>query len=224
MNLQEEYPMINVHVNLDLENPNVVRDRTVKIGEIFPIVLYVEHGGLEEADVVFDTLILEVFFNDSEDAIVRVDPTDRPVVGCIAARSRHTMDAFRRTEVVAPETLTMKNVTECTPLSLYGFDSLEPAGPFHGRSGRAGICNLRNPFRLQRGAAPISVAAGKAEAGLLANKTGSTRVIGNGIAFLNGETIPVKSVPSVVTIVSSDTQAVTRISRKPLASYEPFDS
>lgn len=188
--------MINVLVNLDVTKPRIVHKRTVTVGEIFPIVLYVEHGGQGDTDIVFDTLILEVFFNDSRDAIVRVDPTDRPVVGSIAAKFRNTSDAFRHTEVSAPETVSMETAMTCTPLSLFGFASSEPAGPYLGRSGRAGISNLKSPFRLVKGEAPISVAMGKAEAGLLASKPGNTRIIANGIAFLKGNTIPIMSVPS----------------------------
>jgi len=39
---------------------------------------------------------------------------------------------------------------------------------------------------------------GKAEAGLLASKPGSTRIIANGIAFLEGNTIPIMSIPKLL--------------------------
>ena len=194
--------MINLLVSLDVGKQEVVRERTANVGEVFPVVLYAEHGGLESADLVFDTLIVEVFFNDSDEAIVRVDPTDRPVAGSLVAKFEASTDAFRAAPVTSPQKLTLESAIQASPLVLYGFASTEPAGPYTGRSGRAGIQNLKNPFRLRRGDPPISVAMGKATAGLKANKAGQTRVISNGIAFYKGDTIPIKSIPSVLRITA----------------------
>jgi hypothetical protein len=94
----------------------------------------------------------------------------------------------------------VKTLGEATRLSLFGFASSEPAGPYLARSGRAGIQNIEHPFRLKRGDSAISVMFGKATAGLRANKPGQTRIIANGIAFLKGETVPIKSVPSVLSV------------------------
>ena len=191
--------MINLLVDLDIGKQHINQKRTARVGDVFPIVVYAEHGGSKEEEVVFDTLIVEVFFNDGEDAIVRVDPTDRPVVGTIAKMFPNTMDAFRPAEVKSGDKMDQASLRDSSQLALFGFASMEPAGPYKGRSGRAGITNAKG-FRLKAGGSPLAVAAGKAVAGLRANKPGITRVIANGIAFLRGETVPIKSIPSQLTV------------------------
>ncbi|MDB5692666.1 MAG: hypothetical protein JWO81_1729 [Alphaproteobacteria bacterium] len=192
--------MIKLLVDLNLEEKGVVTKRDCAIGDIFPIVIYAEHGGGKDDDVVFDTLIIEVLFNDTGDAIVRVDPTDRPVVGELAARYGQSRDFFRPGDIRGMTEITAASLRQASPLSLFGFASSEPAGPYLGRTGRAGLSNFKQPFRLRRGDAPVSVAAGKATAGLRANSAGTTRILPVGLAFRGFEAVPILSTPSVLKI------------------------
>jgi hypothetical protein len=88
--------MLRTLVDLDVEAGDApVQQRSVKVGDVFPIVLYVKHGDSSaKSPVEFDTIILEVFFNDEDEAIVLVDPTDRPVAGNLASRQGVALDAF----------------------------------------------------------------------------------------------------------------------------------
>jgi hypothetical protein len=195
--------MLRTYVDLDIDDYGAPSTRrTVSVGEVFPIVLYAEHGDAQSEDPIeFDTLILEVFFNDGEDAVVLVNPTDRPVAGELVSSHQESVDAFSREEVRGPERMSMEAVQEASPLTLFGFASLEPAGVYSGRTGRAGIASENGPFVLEAGAPPRAVAMGKATAGLRAERAGKTRLIAYGMALRDGETVPIQAEPSILEIV-----------------------
>ena len=191
--------MLTLSVDLDIDTVGIVQSRTVKVSQVFPICVYVGVETGTPADVEFDTLVIEVFFNDGMDAIVRVDPTDRPVIGAIAHYFPGTIDAFRDGPVSSGRAMTQSAAIAYTPLSLFGFASSEPLGPYLGRTGRAGIRKTDGPIVIRSGS-QYAVALGKATAGLRGNVVGTTQLIAQGTALLNGNIVPTYSIPSVLQV------------------------
>jgi hypothetical protein len=105
---------------VDLEKDGVAVNRVARVGETFPIMLMVEHGGPSQEPVVFDTIVLEVLFNDDENVLIRVDPNDRPAACAIASNSPTTVDFFSGQPVSAGRPTDNPPFSGGTRLSLSG--------------------------------------------------------------------------------------------------------
>ena len=141
-----------------------------------------------------------MFFNDSHDVLIRVDPDDRPLAMDLASNSEATIDFFSREKIRGGDYRDLKTFGGGSFLSLYQ-NPEEPFGLFRGRTGRAALADFENPFVLEAGAPPISVAMGKANAGLTARDAGTSTLIATGFAFYKNYQIPLVGASSIVNII-----------------------
>ena len=188
--------MIRMSVDVAVDKPGIVTKRAFDAGTVFPIGVMVEAVGA--APVVFDTIVVEVFFNDGTDAVLSIDEDERPIVGDLAGRK--TADAL------SGEPVTAGRLGDDPPLSAgsqLAMSSVEThaIGPFTGRTGIAGIRDTRNPFVLLPGAAPRAFAYGRVTAGLeRKGGTASASILATGIALYRSEPVAVQSVRSTVRV------------------------
>jgi hypothetical protein len=167
----------------------------------------IEEDGKDPLCNVFDTLIIEILFND-QDPVLSVDPVQRPVAGELAANSATTVDAFSRERIKAiklyemPIAIHEKEIaaSERTQLTLK-LPSGDATGRYRHSTGRAGLRDFGTPFRLSVDRGSVSVAMGKLEAGFQAVKVGTSNIVPVGVALLGSTPLCLNSVVGSITVV-----------------------
>jgi hypothetical protein len=186
-----------VSVNLDVTTPGITARRTVTLGESFVIDIWVEDDGQGITPVVFDTIILGVYFNDKGPGVLGVTRTHFPHAGELAKNSPTTVDAFSKRPIRANMEMALTPVESKLPEN------------FSDTAGRAGLMDLENPFVINPGK-PVQFAVGKLNAGFRSLAIGTSTVMASAPhsqaeLFFKGEPIFAKTIPGVVTVVEERT-------------------
>lgn len=200
--------MLKLSINLDAQNPReIMTERNLKAGTIFPIVVMVEDDGKDPSPSIFDTLIVEILFNDL-DPVLSVDPVQRPVAGELAGNSKTTTDAFSG-EPIRP--ITFKELdglfsgrdTSVPPHTqlMLKLPTVGNIGRYKNSTGHAGIADFGTPFELTPASGPISLALGKANAGMSAIAAGKTHIVAIGTALLGERPLEINSVVGIVSVI-----------------------
>lgn len=186
-----------ISINLDVSTPGITNRRTVCLGETFVIDIWIEDDGQGVSPVIFDKIILGVYFNDRTKGILGVTRTHFPNAGELALNSPTTIDAFSKRPIRPNMEMALtpveKNMVE----------------RYTDTAGRAGFIDTENPFVIYPGQ-PVRVAAGKLNAGFRSLSIGTSSIIacapeGQAELFLKGKSIFAKTIPGDVTVVEERT-------------------
>jgi hypothetical protein len=196
--------MLTLSIDLDVSSNGPVRERTVAPGTIFPVSVLLEDDGQAPSPSEFDTVIVEILFNDSEQ-VLSVDPVQQPVAGDLAEHGTTGVDAFTRrpVKVMRAEELAVgsREMTALigSQLTLRLPPAADPTGRYSRSTGRAGLHAQNRPFTLVPGIRR-TVAMGKAAAGIEAVKAGTSHIVAVGTVLRGNEPLPVRSVVGTVTV------------------------
>lgn len=181
-------------INLDVSTPGVTSRRTVVVGETFIIEVMIEDDGTGISPVVFDTIVFGVYFNDTTPNVLGVTKMHFPHAGALVNRNPGSVDAFSGQALLTN-----------MELSLWPVEDALPEG-YMDQAGRAGFRNAQHPFVVSPGDGPISLAAGKLNAGFHAHNVGTSRILASASVnsaemALAGRPMFAKTIPSLVTVL-----------------------
>lgn len=198
--------MLTFSVNTDLgKHGDVVTQRQVKLGETFQIAVVVEDDGTDPSPAEFDTLLVEILFND-HGHVLTVDPVQRPVAGDLLAHRDGARDAFTQAPVrgghATDKGVPFSSGSELT-LVLPPQHTINTVGtvwgPYASSTGHAGVSD-RAAIKLSPRERFV-VAMGKTRTGVQAAAGGTSSLLALGKAFKGSEIVPSRSVRSTVTVV-----------------------
>jgi hypothetical protein len=176
-----------------------------------------EDDGKEPSPSVFDTIILEILYNDMN-SVLGVEPVQKPVAGELAGNSSTTVDAFTRKPI---RPIKMEEVRELfaspkrkppkeTQLMLR-LPTGDPIGAYRKSTGRAGISDFQKPFTISPSRGPVSVAMGKVTTGMKALAVGKTHIVAVGTVLMGGKPLCMESVLGEVNVVESEPMKESRM-------------
>jgi hypothetical protein len=185
-----------VSVSVDISQPGIVPRRTVVVGETFVVTIWIEDDGAGITPVVFDRIVLGVYFNDKTSGVLGVTRTHFPNAGELASLSG-TVDAFSKRPVVPHMEMTLMPDEKVMPEH------------FLSSAGVAGYENTKTPFTLFPGK-PVLFAAGKINAGFRSLSVGTSTIMacaphGHAELSFKGKPMYAKTIPAVVTVTEERT-------------------
>ncbi len=186
--------MLRLTCNVDATKPGINTKREVGAGEAFEVGLVAEHFG-EGKSTAFDTIILEILYNDRE-YVLYTDARSHPIVGDLP--HEQVVDAFDRRPLRLG-----RHDDKGGPFADGSLLTLRPAtgdfyGPYKTTTGRAGISMPGRPVEATPGK-PIVVMAGKMFA--LAESAGGESTIALSAHVFNGSRpVAFEAVPSTVVV------------------------
>jgi hypothetical protein len=210
--------MLRAAVSLDAQSKDCVKERRVKVGENFDVIVTIWDDGEGGSPVIFDTFISEVWYND-KGIIVQMDLNKPPTAAALADNSHTTVDAFSLDRVFETDSRLPKDSLEFgTPLTRLD-STIHPAGLRNSASdlwkvgtvlqpgykeatGRAGLSDFQNPFKISPDRGVISAVKGRASArkDARAVQEGETNLIAVCQAFLGSQPVPVISEVSTLRV------------------------
>lgn len=202
-----------VSVSLDVAQPGIAPRRTITLGETFIVTIWIHDDGEGVSPVVFDRIILGVYFNDKMPGVLAVTKTHFPNAGELAMNSPHTVDAFSgRRMVPFMEMMLMPQMPKHADPHRIEHGGVRPDEAallpehFMDTAGVAGLADAKIPFKLFPGAKPIIVAAGKLNGGFRSTAVGTSTILacaprGHAELSYKGELIFAKTIPGEVTVV-----------------------
>ena len=210
--------MLRVGIDLDQSKPEMVSHREVKVGENFDVIVMLWDDGKGDSPV-FDTFVSEIWFND-KGAVVSLDLSELPLAGDLADNSHTTVDAFSLKNVFSSDTRFKGGGPGLgTPLTRPDA-TIEPAGlrssvagfwrtgrklqvGYSEASGRAGLSDFENPFKLSPDLGKIAAVKGRASARKDARgiAPGETNLYVSMTAFLGSQPVPLISEVSTIRVI-----------------------
>src|SRR4051812_17267971 len=79
-----------IDFSLKAQPGSVQREIVVQLGDEVPLAVLIQHAGAGEEPVVFDTVVVEIVYNDLGNSIIQTDNHDLPVAGELADNSPET--------------------------------------------------------------------------------------------------------------------------------------
>lgn len=209
--------MLRAAVSLDAKSKEVVKSRTVKVGEPFDVIVMLWNDSKEP--VTFDTLISEVWYNDQAE-VIQMDLDKPPTAGDLAKNSDTTVDAFSHDRIYAVDRRIAVDAPERgTPLKRLD-STIQPAGSrasasdlwkaggtlrpgYKEATGRAGLTDFVHPFELSDRNGVTSAVKGRGSARKDARglQVGESNLITVCTAFLGSQPVPVVSEVSTLRVV-----------------------
>lgn len=211
--------MLRAGVNLNhLANP-IQTNLKLKVGDNFDVVVTIWDDGEGHSPAVFDTFISEIWYND-QGIVVELDLSKPPLAGDLAANSPTTVDAFSLGRVFKDALNEGGDgvLERGTPLKRLD-PTIEPGGSrssandlwraggvlqpgYKEASGRAGLSDFQQPFKLSPGQGMIAAVKGRASTRKDAHavQPGETSMIAVCQAFLGSRPVPVISDVSTILI------------------------
>jgi hypothetical protein len=166
------------------------------VGETFVVTIWVEDDGAGITPVVFDRIVLGVYFNDKTHGVLGVTRTHFPNAGELA-NLPGTVDAFSKRSLVQHMEMTLMP------------DEKKLPEHFLNSAGVAGYENTKTPFTVFPGK-PVMFAAGKLNAGFRSLSVGTSTIIacaphGQAELSFRGKPMYAKTIPAVVTVTEERT-------------------
>lgn len=206
-----------ISVSVDVAQPGIVPRRTITLGETFVVTIWIHDDGEGISPVVFDRIVLGVYFNDKVANVLAVTKTHFPNAGELAANSPHTVDAFsgRRLVPFMEMTLMPRLPDYVDPHWIdHGETGAEASRDersllpehFSDSAGVAGLADPAVPFTLFPGQQPKLFGAGKLNGGFRSTALGTSTILagaprGHAELSYKGELIFAKTIPAEVTVV-----------------------
>jgi len=187
-----------ISCSVDISQPGIVLRRTVVVGETFVVTIWLEDDGAGITPVVFDRIVLGVYFNDKTPGVLGVTRTHFPNAGELADLPG-TVDAFSKRPIVPHMEMTLMPDEKVRPEH------------FLNSAGVAGYENRQTPFTVFPGKAKL-VAAGKLNAGFRSLSVGTSTIMacaphGEAELSFKGKPMFAKTIPAVVTVTEERTTA-----------------
>lgn len=186
-----------IFVDLDDVAPGIQNSRIAGTGEVFTIELILGNDGT--SPIVFDTIVLELFMNDTpvgNDVLVPNLIPAPAIAGLLAGLAPNVVDLFSGLPIVPGESL------EVEPPS-------PPPPPFRLTSGRLGYTALGGDFIVNPGA-QVPVGKGPVTAGVGVNALGISTILAANLPFgtgaelsLDGAPILTRTEGGIVTVVAA---------------------
>ncbi|MEQ1727137.1 MAG: hypothetical protein ABL982_02050 [Vicinamibacterales bacterium] len=206
--------MIRAVVSLDAASKEPVREKKVRIGDSFDVVVTFYNDGRGDLPAKFDTFISEVLYND-QGVVVQMALDKLPSAGALGDHSPTTVDAFSLNRVGARGASEMEGTLLTRP-----DPTVDPAGSrtraqelwrvgsrllpgYAMATGRAGLSDFGSPFSITPEGGFVSAVKGRASVRKDAHAVavGQTRLTPIVTAFLGSEPVPVISEVSTIHVV-----------------------
>lgn len=189
--------MLKISVNIvDDAAPASVRT-TAHVEGGFIVAIMVEDDGKYESPVTFDTIALEILYNDGE-YLIGSDGMARPIA----------LELARETSIDAYSRVAVKGGRFSDPNGPFTNGSLltlrprtdDPIGPFRTTTGLAGIRDFEQPFVLNPEMGLVAAVGGRLypAAGAI---SGTTNIVAVGHVFHRSRPVPYESVVGRVEIL-----------------------
>jgi hypothetical protein len=201
--------MLRAVVSLDLESRRPVREKKLKVGENFDVVVTLWNDGQGDLPTTFDTFISEVLYND-KGTVVEMQLDKLPSAGEIGDHSDTTVDAFSLGRVHAKGEGTLLTRPDPTPdpagsrtraTDLWRIGKLVPG--YKMATGRAGVSDFGKPMEIGPERGFVTMVKGRASVRKDAHAVspGETNLVPICTAFLGSQPVPVISEVSTIQVV-----------------------
>lgn len=200
--------MLHAAVNLELASKKPVREKNIKVGDHFDVVVTFWDDGKGDAPK-FDTFISEVLYND-QGTVVQMDLDKLPSAGDLGDHSPTTVDAFSLSRVEAkgegtlltrPDPTVEPAGSRARAADLWRVGKLLPG--YAMATGRAGLSDFGKPFHITPDQGSVSAVKGRASVRKDAHalQEGETHLTPIVTAFLGSHPVPVVSEVSTIRVV-----------------------
>lgn len=187
--------MLRLICNIDATRQGLHVKREIEAGTAFDVGLVAEHVGEGKA-TAFDTIILEILYND-HDYVLFTDPRSHPIVGELAEITK-TVDAFDKRPLQPGRESDAGSPFSSGSLLALRSSTGDFYGPYKTSTGRAGISAVGKAFEVSHGR-PVTVMAGRMFA-LAETAGGESTVVISAHVFNGSHPVATESVPSTVTV------------------------
>lgn len=188
--------MLKLICNLEGGNKQIQYKRKVEAGDAFEVDLLVEYVGKKGTSITFDTIILEILYND-DNFVLTTDPRSRPLPGELAGKG--SVDAFNFRPLTIGSVKDKRGPFSEASLLTLRHATGDASGPYKTATGRAGFTNKTNPFKVMAGVL-TSAEKGRVFA-LPESQLGQSNLIVVGHIYDGSKPIATESVVSTITVV-----------------------
>lgn len=203
--------MLHAVVSLEPESRKPVKEKKIKVGDHFDVVVMLYDDGKGEVQQ-FDTFISEVLYND-QGTIVQMDLDKLPSAAALGDHSPSTVDAFNLNRVDSKESRgegTLLTRPDPTPepagartraADMWRVGRLVPG--YAQATGRAGLSDFGKPFHITPDLGAVAAVKGRASVRKDAHalQEGETHLTPIVTAFLGSQPVPVISDVSTIRVV-----------------------